>query len=205
MTRVLVAHASKYGSVEEVARYIAAVLRDRGAACTVVPARQAEHLVDYDFVVLGTGLYMGRLHREARRFLRRHHEELADVPFAVFAMGPLSASPRSWRRCGRSSSGAWSATRTLHPFVAEIFGGVIDPDGCRSRTTTCRPATTATGTRSGASPVSFPFAQRSPRRPDAAKRPRRVREPTGRVPFSAERSAPDDGCRLHPRKRTPRR
>ena len=28
MTRVLVAHASRYGSVEEVARYIGAVLRD---------------------------------------------------------------------------------------------------------------------------------------------------------------------------------
>ena len=41
MTRVLVAHASKYGSVEEVARYVAAVLRDQGAACDVVAAREA--------------------------------------------------------------------------------------------------------------------------------------------------------------------
>ena len=41
MTRVLVAHASKYGSVEEVARYVGAVLRDEGAGCDVVAARAA--------------------------------------------------------------------------------------------------------------------------------------------------------------------
>ena len=69
MTRVLIAYASKYGSVEEVARYVGAVLRDRGASCAVTPAREAEEVVGYDLVVLGTGLYMGRLHRDARRFL----------------------------------------------------------------------------------------------------------------------------------------
>ena len=63
MTRVLVAHASKYGSVEEVARYVGAVLRDRGATCDVVAAREAKDLDGYDLVVLGTGLYMSRLHR----------------------------------------------------------------------------------------------------------------------------------------------
>ena len=30
MTQVLIVHASKYGSVEEVARYVAAILRDDG-------------------------------------------------------------------------------------------------------------------------------------------------------------------------------
>jgi len=83
MTRVLVAHASKYGSVEEVARYVGAVLRDVGAACDVVAAREARDLREYDLVVLGTGIYMTRLHQEARRFLHRHHDELAQLLFAV--------------------------------------------------------------------------------------------------------------------------
>ena len=58
MTRVLIAYASKYGSVEEVARYVGTVLRDRGASCAVTPAREGEEVVGYDLVVLGTGLYM---------------------------------------------------------------------------------------------------------------------------------------------------
>ena len=93
MTRVLVAHASKYGSVEEVAADIGAILAGLGLDCDVLRAHDVDRLDGYDLVVLGTGLYMGRLHREARRFLRRHHEALAVVPFAVFAMGPLSDEP----------------------------------------------------------------------------------------------------------------
>jgi menaquinone-dependent protoporphyrinogen oxidase len=128
MTRVLVAHASKYGSVEEVARYVAAVLRDRGVVCTVVPAREAEHLVDYDLVVLGTGLYMGRLHRDARRFLRRHHEELADVPFGIFAMGPLSSEPEEREKVLPQLERGLEHYPDVHPFIKEIFGGVIDQE-----------------------------------------------------------------------------
>src|SRR5262245_1663029 len=93
MTRVLIAYASKYGSVEEVARYVAAVLRDRGAASAVIPAAEVDETAGYDLVVLGTGLYMGRAHRDARQFLKRHHETLEHGPCAVFAMGPLSSEP----------------------------------------------------------------------------------------------------------------
>ena len=41
MTQVLIVHASKYGSVEEVARYVAWIVRDDGAVCDVVAARDA--------------------------------------------------------------------------------------------------------------------------------------------------------------------
>jgi len=128
MTRVLVAHASKYGSVEEVARYIGAILRDQGAHCDVVGARKAEHLHDYDLVVLGTGLYMGRMHREARRFLGRHHDELAHLPFAVFAMGPLSDDPAEKDKVRPQLERGLERHPELEPVVTEIFGGVIDPD-----------------------------------------------------------------------------
>ena len=128
MTRVLVAHASKYGSVEEVARYIGAVLRDGGASCDVVSARDAADLADYDLVVLGSGLYMGRMHREARRFLRRHREELAHVPFAVFAMGPLGNDAEEKEKVRPQLERGLSHYPDLDPVATEIFGGVIDPE-----------------------------------------------------------------------------
>ena len=128
MTRVLVAHASKYGSVEEVARYVGAVLRDRGEACDVVAARQAHDLEGYDLVVLGTGLYMGRLHREARRFLRHHRDELAGLPFAVFAMGPLSDDPAEKDKVRPQLERGLKRYPELEPVATEIFGGVIDPE-----------------------------------------------------------------------------
>ncbi len=156
MTRVLVAHASKYGSVEEVARYIGAVLRDEGTACRVVSAREPQDLASYDLVVLGTGLYMSRLHREARRFLRHHRDELSHIPFAVFAMGPLIDDPAEKEKVRPQLERGLERYPELDPVATAIFGGVITPTGCRFPTIACRRATTATGTRSGASPSRFP-------------------------------------------------
>ena len=128
MTRVLIAYASKYGSVEEVARYVGAVLRDRGASCAVTPAREAEEVVGYDLVVLGTGLYMGRMHRDARRFLSRHHEALEHMPFAVFAMGPLSGEDAEKENARPHLQRGLDRYPALDPSPVTIFGGVIDPE-----------------------------------------------------------------------------
>jgi menaquinone-dependent protoporphyrinogen oxidase len=128
MTRVLIAHASKYGSVEEVARYVGAIVRDTGAACDVVPAREVERLDGYDLVVLGTGLYMTRIHRDARRFLRRHHEELTRVRFAVFAMGPLSSDKAEKDKVRPHLEHGLARYPDVVPVASEIFGGVIVPE-----------------------------------------------------------------------------
>ena len=128
MARVLVAYASKYGSVEEVARFVGGVLRDEGADCDVVAAREAPSLHGYDLVVLGTGLYMSRLHRDARRFLRRRKDELADVPFAVFAMGPLSNDPEEKEKVRPQLEHGLERHPEIAPVATEIFGGVIVPE-----------------------------------------------------------------------------
>ncbi|MGZ8687166.1 MAG: flavodoxin domain-containing protein [Gaiellaceae bacterium] len=128
MARVLVAYASKYGSVEEVARFVGGVLRDEGADCDVVATREAPHLNGYDLVVLGTGLYMARLHRDAGRFVRRHRDELARVPFAVFAMGPLSADPVEKETVRAQLEHGLERYPELAPVATEIFGGVIVPE-----------------------------------------------------------------------------
>jgi len=128
MARVLIAYASKYGSVEEVARFIGGVLRDEGAECDVVAAGEAPQLYGYDLVVLGTGLYMNRLHRDARRFLRRHRDDLAHVPFVVFAMGPLSADPVEKENVRPQLEHALERYPELVPVATEIFGGVIVPE-----------------------------------------------------------------------------
>ncbi len=45
---------------------------------------------------LGAPLYMGRWHRDARAFLRRHRDALAKRPLAVFALGPVKDEPKQW-------------------------------------------------------------------------------------------------------------
>ena len=128
MTQVLIVHASKYGSVAEVARYVAAVLRDEGAACDLVAARDAVDLEGYDLVVLGTGLYMNRPHRDARHFLHDHHAALAHQPLAVFALGPLSNEPDEKDKVRPQLQRALERYPELEPVAVAVFGGVIDPE-----------------------------------------------------------------------------
>src|SRR5947209_1538341 len=93
---LLIAHASKHGSTEQVANEIAAALEEVGVAADVRPARAVRDAGEYAAVVLGAPIYMGRWHPDARAFLRRNREPLGRVPFAVFALGPVTERPEDW-------------------------------------------------------------------------------------------------------------
>jgi menaquinone-dependent protoporphyrinogen oxidase len=91
---ILVAYATKRESTHEVADAVAARLRELGQEADVRPARDIGTLEPYRAVVLGGALYAGRWHRDARHFLAKHRDELARIPIAVFAMGPLKLEPK---------------------------------------------------------------------------------------------------------------
>jgi len=124
---VLVAYATKHGSTKEVALKIAGYLSAHGIVADVRSARDVAGLDGYEAVVLGTAIYMGRLHSDARRFLHRHRAALAGRPLAVFAMGPRTleeadvASSRAQLESGLAKEPA------LAPVSTAIFGGVLDP------------------------------------------------------------------------------
>ncbi|MDL2074875.1 flavodoxin domain-containing protein [Streptomyces sp. GXMU-J15] len=89
---VLVAYGSTNGSTAEIAEAVAAVLRKQGCTAEALPASAVVRLTDYDAAVVGGGLYAGRWHKDARRFLRRHRAELDDRPLWLFSSGPLDPS-----------------------------------------------------------------------------------------------------------------
>jgi menaquinone-dependent protoporphyrinogen oxidase len=124
--KVLVAHASKYGSTEEVAESIARVLRSRCVHADVRAAGEVEDIEGYDGVVLGGGIYVGRWHRSAQRFARHFADDLAALPVAVFALGPVDEVPE--HRAG-SEKQFRHALRKLRftPFATALFGGAVDP------------------------------------------------------------------------------
>ena len=129
--RVLVVHASKKGSTREVADAIAARLETNGLRTVVQGARDPVDLRTFDAVVLGGALYTGRWHRDARRFLRRHHGLLATMPLAVFAMGPAATDDHSMAVSLAQLERALGRTSGLQAVAITIFGGVIDPERLR--------------------------------------------------------------------------
>ncbi len=89
MTRVLVAYASKRGSTGEIADAIVDVLRDSGLEADAKPVEDVGSIASYDAVVLGSAVYMKRWRGDAKHFLRKHGEELSQLPFWVFSSGPV--------------------------------------------------------------------------------------------------------------------
>jgi menaquinone-dependent protoporphyrinogen oxidase len=126
-TPVLVAYATKAGSTRDVAEAVARTLREHGLEADVRPVAEVGTLAPYDAIVLGTALYMGRIHRDARRFLRRHHPQLAERPLAVFAMGPKTLADDEVASSRAQLDGALAAYPDVHVGGVAIFGGVVNP------------------------------------------------------------------------------
>lgn len=124
---VLVAYATKKESTHEVADALAARLRELGHEVDVRPAAEVGMLDPYGAVVVGGALYAGRWHRDARRFLATHRDELARRPVAVFAMGPVKLDEAEVRGARKQLDHALAKERQLEPASVAIFGGVIDP------------------------------------------------------------------------------
>lgn len=124
---VVVAYATKHESTREVAEAIAARLREQGLRPELRPAREVEDVGGYDAVVLGGALYIGRWHRDARRFLARHRRALTSVPLAVFAMGPQTLTDDGVAESRAQLDRALRRFPELEPAEIAIFGGVIDP------------------------------------------------------------------------------
>jgi menaquinone-dependent protoporphyrinogen oxidase len=89
VSKVLVAYASKNGSTAEIAESIATTLRQAGPSVDCVEAGEVSSLEPYDAVVLGSAVYIKRWRGTAKRFLRRHAKQLAQLPFWVFSSGPV--------------------------------------------------------------------------------------------------------------------
>ncbi|HZD87503.1 MAG TPA: flavodoxin domain-containing protein [Gaiellaceae bacterium] len=91
---VLVVQASRHGPAGRVGELVADVLASHGLAVDVMPAGRVELLDRYGAIVVGGPTRLGRWHREARRFLQRHHTTLGRLPVAVFTTERHAADRR---------------------------------------------------------------------------------------------------------------
>lgn len=124
---VLVTYASKYGSTQEVAESVAAVLRDHGLTVDLQPMRHVMALTEYDALVLGAPIYIGRLHKDAQRFLERHQTALTQRPVALFTLGPIQSNEKAWEEVRIQLDQQMAKFPWLAPVASVLFGGKYDP------------------------------------------------------------------------------
>ncbi len=126
--KILVAYATRSGSTGEVAEKVGEVIRQKGLLADVRPAGEIRSLEGYGAVVLGAPLYMFRLHKDARKFLRRNKAALLALPAAVFALGPISNEEKEWKDVHDNLIREIGNFPWFDPEAVELFGGVLKHD-----------------------------------------------------------------------------
>ncbi|MBY5161191.1 flavodoxin domain-containing protein [Salsipaludibacter albus] len=90
--RVLVVYATKMGGTRGLAEMVGHTLEEEGVDAVVAAADEIRDVTGFDAVVVGGALYAFRWHKDARRFVRRHREDLSTMPVWLFSSGPLDDS-----------------------------------------------------------------------------------------------------------------
>jgi menaquinone-dependent protoporphyrinogen oxidase len=124
---VLVTWATRYGSTEEVARAIADDLLQLGLAVRAQPISEVTSLERYNAVVLGCALYIGRLHKDARRFLSDHRDELIRRPVGIFVLGPVHADAKEFASAEQQMKKELAKFPWFAPVAQQVVGGRFDP------------------------------------------------------------------------------
>ena len=97
MSRILIAHAGRFGQTRALASEIAERLRKRGHEVELASARDG--LVpppqDYDAVILGSRITRGRHAREILEYIRTYRAALDEMPTAFFSVSFSAAVPFS--------------------------------------------------------------------------------------------------------------
>ncbi|PLW80317.1 hypothetical protein C0585_03300 [Candidatus Woesearchaeota archaeon] len=71
--KILIAHASRYGNCEEVSKYIAKKLK----ADVINIEKENPNVENYDLVVFGAGIKIGRITKKSRKFLENDFKNIA--------------------------------------------------------------------------------------------------------------------------------
>lgn len=124
---VLVAYATRSGATEEVAHTLAEVLRGSGLVADVTPVKRVATIEPYGAVVIAVALYMGKMHKDVRRFLTENRAWLAKIPVAFFVLGPVHQEEKEWKGAQEQLEKDLKNFPWLSPIAQHIVGGRFDP------------------------------------------------------------------------------
>lgn len=124
--QVLVAYATKSGSTADIARAIGDELGRMGLVPEVRPVDEVGDLRNYDAVILGSAVYIGRWRKEALRFGQRHASELRQRPVWLFESGPTDSSADEGKAVPAKAAAELAKEIGARQHV--VFGGKFGPE-----------------------------------------------------------------------------
>lgn len=121
---VLVAVASRHGSIHQITEANAEVLRRQGLAVDLAQASDVHSLNGYGAVVIGNAWYAGSWLAEARTFVERFHEALSTRPVWLISSGQIGADQP---KPPGEPAGVAPIAEDIHPRDHHLFTGTLLP------------------------------------------------------------------------------
>jgi menaquinone-dependent protoporphyrinogen oxidase len=131
--KALIVYGTRYGATAGTSEEIAKVLQGEGFDVKVVNAKEekVKDISQYDLIVVGSGMQMGRWTGEAEDFLKRFQKELVQKKVAIFVSSMKSVPEREGKqdeleKARKIDLDDKVAKYGLHPVATGFFGGVLD-------------------------------------------------------------------------------
>ncbi len=129
--RVLIAYGTRFGSTEEISGKFAEIMRNKGLDTIVINVKRDRWppLDQFDAVLIGSSIKMGRWTKEAKKFLKKNVKALKKKSFlAVFVSSGEASYPEKYREAKEKyvQSIITDLGFDLDKVMHEAFGGLFD-------------------------------------------------------------------------------
>ncbi len=131
--KALIAYATRYGATTGTSEEIAKVFREEGIDVKVANVKEEKitDISEYDLIIIGSGMQMGKWTNEAESFLQRFHKGFANKKLALFVSTMKSVSEREGKTEDVANMRKVALEDkvlkyNLQPVALGFFGGVLD-------------------------------------------------------------------------------
>ncbi|MHA2389948.1 MAG: flavodoxin domain-containing protein [Candidatus Hodarchaeales archaeon] len=129
--KVLIAYGTRFGSTEEISSKFAEIMRDKGLDTTVIDIKKDKWplLDQFDAILIGSSIKMGRWTKEAKNFLQKNTSVLKKKSFlAVFVSSGEAGDPEKYQEAKTKyvQNVLTEIGFDLNKVMHEAFGGVFD-------------------------------------------------------------------------------
>jgi menaquinone-dependent protoporphyrinogen oxidase len=135
MTKVLIVYGTRYGTTANTSEVIADTLREVGYEVKILDAKKekVQNISEFDLIIVGSGIQMGKWTKEPEDFLKRHQNELLKKKVALFVScggaNPLSEGEKKNKEfddAKRKYLEEKSVEFKVNPVALGFFGGCYD-------------------------------------------------------------------------------
>ena len=135
MTKALIVYGTRYGATASTSEEIAEILRKEGFDVRVVNAKEdkVKDITEYDLVIVGSGIKIGKWTKEPEKFLKKYQNELTKKKVALFVCCGSTQPLDEEEEKSKSIEDARTkyleekaAKHNLQPVALGLFGGVYD-------------------------------------------------------------------------------